>query len=415
MGVGVHETGGIQEHLGETRPHALDIETDRKDEPRPRPIVLRLQEGRALACIESGDPAGTPLLEFHGLPSPRLAQTISDKFLRDRGIRRVTVDRPGVGFSDPQPGRTLLDWPQDVAEAVDALGIERFAILGVSGGAPHALACARGLPDRVTAVGLVSGIGPLDRSGAFEGMNRSAARVMIVARRAPWLARPVVGFAVGVDRLRPGTLLRGLLKALPVPDQAVASRPEVRESLLESYALAFRQGTSGQGAGLGDPCNPLGIPSRGREGTGFAVPWGDGRPCSLASRQASGAGHSGLPPHCVSGPRTHDHLRAGRGVRKSANGLNVAGVPLESHTPGPVLPHASRPISCGSPNRECPLALTPRRVPGQGDTPIRAHPCSGKRHHQGIGFRMARDAVCLSASGRGGEHPRPRSPLPRIR
>jgi pimeloyl-ACP methyl ester carboxylesterase len=116
----------------------------------------------------------------------------------------------------------------------------------VSGGAPHALACAWALPDRIGAVALVSGIGPLDRPGAFEGMNRGAARVMILARRAPWLARVMVGFVVGVDRFRPGTVLRGLLKALPEPDRNVASRPEVRESLLESYALAFRQGSGGQ-------------------------------------------------------------------------------------------------------------------------------------------------------------------------
>ena len=246
MGVGVGETGGIEEHHGQMRPDAVDIETDEAEEGRPRQAVVRLQGGRALGFVEWGDPAGTPILEFHGLPSPRRAETVSNEFLRDRGIRRVTVDRPGVGFSDPHPGRTLLDWPNDVAQVVDALGIERFAILGVSGGAPHALACARRLPDRVTAVALVSGIGPLDRSGAFEGMNRSAARVMILARRAPWLARLVVGFAVGVDRRRPGSVLKRLLKALPFPDQAVASRPEVRESLLESYALAFRQGIGGQ-------------------------------------------------------------------------------------------------------------------------------------------------------------------------
>jgi pimeloyl-ACP methyl ester carboxylesterase len=215
-------------------------------EQRVRERVLRLADGRTLAYVERGDPAGTPILEFHGLPNARHADTVSTAYLRDRSIHRITVDRPGVGFSDHQPGRELLDWPRDVAHLVDALGIERFALLGVSGGGPYALACAWALPERVAAVALVSGIGPLDRPGAFEGMNRAAARVMILARRAPWLARLVVGFVVAVDRVRPGTVLRGLLKALPEPDQKVASGVEVRESLLESYALAFRQGTVGQ-------------------------------------------------------------------------------------------------------------------------------------------------------------------------
>jgi pimeloyl-ACP methyl ester carboxylesterase len=69
---------------------------------------------------------------------------------------------------------------------------------------------------------------------------------MILARRVPWLARVIVASVVAVDRFRPGTVLRGLLMALPEPDREVASRPEVRESLLESYALAFRRGTKGQ-------------------------------------------------------------------------------------------------------------------------------------------------------------------------
>ena len=164
-----------------------------------------------------------------------------------------------MGFSDPQPGRTLLDWPHDMAQLVDALGLKRFAVLGVSGGAPHALACAWALPNRVAAVGLVSGIGPLDRPGAFEGMNRGASRVMIMARRVPWLARLVVGFVVEVDHFRPGTVLRGLLKALPEPDREVASRPGVRESLLESICP-------------GVPSGKL----RGRCGIGaiLASPWG---------------------------------------------------------------------------------------------------------------------------------------------
>jgi pimeloyl-ACP methyl ester carboxylesterase len=211
-----------------------------------RQQVLLLRDGRALAYVEWGDPAGTPIIEFHGLPSPRQADTVSDAFLRGRGIRRIAVDRPGVGFSDPLPRRKLLDWPDDVEQLADALGLSTFAVLGVSGGAPHALACAWALPGRITGVTLVSGIGPLDRPGAFQGMNRSAGRVMVLARRRPWLARVVVGFVVAVDRLRPGTVLQGLLRALPDPDRQMASRPEVRKSLLESYALAFRQGTRGQ-------------------------------------------------------------------------------------------------------------------------------------------------------------------------
>jgi hypothetical protein len=113
------------------RLHDADTASDMSvKEHRARQSVLRLQGRRALAYAEYGDSAGSPILEFHGLPNPRQADTVPHGFLRDRGIRRITVDRPGMGFSDPQPGRTLLDWPHDVAELVDALGLRRFVVLG---------------------------------------------------------------------------------------------------------------------------------------------------------------------------------------------------------------------------------------------------------------------------------------------
>lgn len=127
----------------------------------------RLRDGRRLAYVEWGDLVGTPIFEFHGLPSPRQAETTSDVFLRDHEIHRITVDRPGVGFSDPLSQRKLVDWPDDVVQLAHRWGLKRFAVLGVSGGARHALACAWALPDRVTAVALVSGLGPMDRPRAF--------------------------------------------------------------------------------------------------------------------------------------------------------------------------------------------------------------------------------------------------------
>src|SRR5919108_581927 len=77
------------------------------------------------------------------------------------GVRLVLVDRPGYGRSDHQPGRRLLDWPGDVAQVADALGVELFAVFGMSGGGPHAAACGYALPERVSAVGLVSSPGPV--------------------------------------------------------------------------------------------------------------------------------------------------------------------------------------------------------------------------------------------------------------
>jgi pimeloyl-ACP methyl ester carboxylesterase len=208
--------------------------------------TIRLGDGRRLGFAEWGDPHGRPVLEFRGLASSRLGDAIDPGFLLAHRIRRITVDRPGVGRSDFQPGRRLLDWPNDIQELADALGLDRFFLLGTSGGGPYALACACRIPGRLVRVALVSGLGPLDRPGALQGMNATERRIMLLARHRPLLARAVVGLAVATERHRPGTLLGGLAKAMPACDRAVLARPPVRASLLDSYARAFAQGIRGQ-------------------------------------------------------------------------------------------------------------------------------------------------------------------------
>jgi pimeloyl-ACP methyl ester carboxylesterase len=214
--------------------------------PGVRSATIRLGDGRRLGFMEWGDPHGTPVLEFRGLPSSRVGDAIDPGFLLAHRIRRITVDRPGTGASDFLPGRRLVDWPQDVTELADALGLGRFAVLGTSGGGPHAAACGYALSGRVTRVTLVSGLGPLDRPGGGEGMNAGELRMMLLSRRSPLLARALVGFAVAAERVRPGMLIRGLAGAMPECDRAVMARPEVRASLMDSYAQAFAQGTRGQ-------------------------------------------------------------------------------------------------------------------------------------------------------------------------
>ncbi len=224
-----------------------------------RTAAIRLGDGRSLGFTEWGDPHGTPVLEFRGLPSSSLGDAIDPGFLLAARIRRITVDRPGTGTSDFLPGRRLLDWPDDVVELADALGIGRFTVLGTSGGGPYAAACACRLPGRVARVALVSGLGPLDRPGAEHGMNSGELRTMVLARRRPALARALVGFAVAAERARPGVLLRGLARAMPECDRAVMARPQVRASLMDSYQRAFAQGTRGQVHDWGVIATPWGF------------------------------------------------------------------------------------------------------------------------------------------------------------
>jgi pimeloyl-ACP methyl ester carboxylesterase len=93
-----------------------------------------------------------------------------------RGIRLVSFARPGYDGSSPNAGRDVASVAGDARALVDALGVDRFAVLGYSGGGPHALACAALLPDRVIAAATLAGVAPFSGDDAwFEGMHAPAA------------------------------------------------------------------------------------------------------------------------------------------------------------------------------------------------------------------------------------------------
>ena len=122
--------------------------------------TVTLEDGRTLASGEFGDADGRPVVVFHGGVGSRGFGLLFEDAATELGARVISPDRPGYGRSDPDPDRTLPDWPDDVVELADALDLGTFAVMGVSGGGPYAAACAFALPDRVEAAALVSSIGP---------------------------------------------------------------------------------------------------------------------------------------------------------------------------------------------------------------------------------------------------------------
>ena len=114
-----------------------------------RDSSIRLPDGRALAYAEWGDPEGRPVFFFHGMPGSR-SFVPDPEVAADEHVRVITADRPGMGRSDPQPGHAIGDWPADVVGLADALGLDRFGVVGWSAGTCYAFACAAVIPERLT-------------------------------------------------------------------------------------------------------------------------------------------------------------------------------------------------------------------------------------------------------------------------
>jgi pimeloyl-ACP methyl ester carboxylesterase len=122
--------------------------------------LFKLSSGRNLRVREFGNPQGHPVFHFHGIAGSGLDAALYRNAATIATIRLICPDRPGLGLSDPQPSRKILDWPNDIVELADHLGLQTFSVVGVSGGAPYALACAYQLPNRLSSCGIVSGAPP---------------------------------------------------------------------------------------------------------------------------------------------------------------------------------------------------------------------------------------------------------------
>ena len=203
---------------------------------------VRLPDGRVLGVERLGRPGGTPVLAFHGLPGSRLDFLSDSRACAQAGVELIAVDRPGFGLSSPQPGRVPLDWPGDVGALADALGHERFAVLGYSAGAKYALACAYSLPERVPVAGVLSGSAPPEMPGWDEGMIPPERFVQWASLHVEPLARACWAALGALARRLPRPVMEGFARSLDGPDRALADQSRVREALRLSLLEGLRQG-----------------------------------------------------------------------------------------------------------------------------------------------------------------------------
>ncbi len=221
---------------------------------------IKLQDGTRMGYAELGDPAGKPVLHFHGMPSSRMevSQAAYDQVASQLGARIIAIDRPGYGISDFHRFK-IVDWPDLVSEFANRLGLEKFAVMGISSGPKYVAACAWKLPGRVRAAALVSANAPIQAPEVAQALHSHDRQLYTLARYAPWLLRLLLWTIARNARKDPKSVL-SLFSELCEADRALLAAPGGLQSLSEMMLGAFQQGTRGVAWDWKLEALPWGIP-----------------------------------------------------------------------------------------------------------------------------------------------------------
>ncbi|MGC5249145.1 alpha/beta fold hydrolase [Gordonia sp. DT219] len=207
----------------------------RIDRPKIEGSVAVDNGRRRIGFAEYGSAHGRAVVWLHGTPGARRQIPLEARaFAAEHGIRLIGLDRPGVGSSTAHRYDSVADFPSDLTVVLDALGIERFAVVGVSGGGPYALATSHAHPGRVAVAGIVGGVAPTTGPEAIAGgaMRLGSLAAPIVQVAGVPLGK-ILSSALGVARpiAPPAISLYGRLS--PRADRELLARPEFRAMFLD--------------------------------------------------------------------------------------------------------------------------------------------------------------------------------------
>ena len=230
---------------------------DAANDPTSR--VLRGAGDRPIGYAEFGDLDGAPVIALHGTPGSRFMFALTDRAARVRGLRIVAPERPGYGLSEYRRVASLTQLAEDVEALVDALRLDRFAVLGVSGGGPHALAAAAAMPDRTSLLALISPVGPIADCQIRIRMSKLHRLIFTRMGRSDracaaffWSVRTLVRHA-------PEAAYRALIQRVAASDLALLQRAEVKANLQTALREGLRPGIAGARQDLRLFCAPWGL------------------------------------------------------------------------------------------------------------------------------------------------------------
>lgn len=200
-----------------------------------------LKDDRNLNFCTFGNPNGEPVFYFHGFPSSFLEpkQCGLDKTAEELNINLITANRPGYGDSEFHKNRKLLDWPDDICELADSLGIKKFSVLGYSGGGPYALACAQKIPNRLNKVVVVSGMGPASAPGIKDVPS------WMLVKWPGFILNIVLGGMKKMVENNPDKFLSSVNKSLPKVDMETFEKQNFKNEFVAVLKEAFKTGIKG--------------------------------------------------------------------------------------------------------------------------------------------------------------------------
>jgi pimeloyl-ACP methyl ester carboxylesterase len=200
---------------------------------------IRVNDGRTVGFADYGTPEQVAVVWCHGGPSSRLEPEPITASARQAGLRFIGIDRPGYGFSTPQPGRTIGGWVPDAIAVVDHLGIDRFVVVGASTGGAYALAVAASSTRVIAAIACC----------ALTDMRWTEGKAMVLGAPLAWGSRDrdtvlaIVAEQFGEDGSKVNVHTGGI--PLPASDRALFAEPDYFSSWLRSLKQTFAQGVAG--------------------------------------------------------------------------------------------------------------------------------------------------------------------------
>jgi len=200
--------------------------------------LLMMPDGRTVRVRELGPIQGFPVVHLHGIPSSCLEFAHHAPVLADRDVRLISIERPGYGASDPGDFASVAAWVGDLEHVADALELDRFNLLGFSGGGVFALAGAAALPARVDRVSVVGCPAPFTGREFLDGMAPQNRALWMLAREG----RVALAAALAPMASDPSALADQLLEGLPAADAAIFEHPAARGSFRDGLIDGMRQG-----------------------------------------------------------------------------------------------------------------------------------------------------------------------------